>query len=116
MDHKSNITTRIERTLGEIKVEYMYQGQCIGNIVGYPTIGLVSLEVDINHRRQGIGTALVQEYILQCKKFKCKRVVLTCSSDNIAAIRLYQNLGFDCFVEDENSDCLVGDMTCVLAI
>ncbi|KDO32434.1 hypothetical protein SPRG_02910 [Saprolegnia parasitica CBS 223.65] len=74
------IVCRLEETQGVIK--------------GY----IAMLAVEKSFRKHGIGSALVQKAIDQMMRMRCDEVVLETEITNVAAIRLYQNLGF---VKDE---------------
>lgn len=55
--------------------------------------------VDSDCRGQHIGNQMVSEIIEICKDKLLKEVVLDVLADNPAAIKLYQNLGFEQFTE-----------------
>ncbi len=72
------------------------------NIVGY--IGLISAadEADItnvsvskNARRRGIGNALVEKAVEEAVKLGVKKIFLEVRKSNIAAISLYEKIGFE---------------------
>ncbi|EQC41871.1 hypothetical protein SDRG_00727 [Saprolegnia diclina VS20] len=65
-----------------------------GVLKGY----IAMLAVEKSFRKHGIGSALVQKAIDQMMRMHCDEVVLETEITNVAAIRLYQNLGF---VKDE---------------
>lgn len=52
-----------------------------------------------SYQNQGIGTIIMQEIIRFCKKEKVEVIRLTVWSDNIAAKKLYQKMGFASFME-----------------
>lgn len=53
-----------------------------------------SVEVDQDHRRQGIGTQLMQEALALAEKHGVDSVELNVNKDNLAAKRLYEKMGF----------------------
>ncbi|ETV95485.1 hypothetical protein H310_10956 [Aphanomyces invadans] len=65
-----------------------------GVLKGY----IAMLAVDKAFRKHGIGSSLVKKAIDQMIQLECDEVVLETEITNVAAIRLYQNLGF---VKDE---------------
>ncbi len=72
-----------------------------GKAVGYIIYWLLPGEVDIHnlavhpaHRRQGIGTSLLQEVIEEARRNASTRVTLEVRKSNEAAQKLYHSLGF----------------------
>ncbi|CAK4081955.1 unnamed protein product [Aphanomyces euteiches] len=65
-----------------------------GVLKGY----IAMLAVEKKFRKHGIGSSLVKKAIDQMIQLECDEVVLETEITNIAAIRLYENLGF---VKDE---------------
>jgi peptide alpha-N-acetyltransferase len=59
---------------------------------------IAMLAVEENFRKHGIGSSLVKKAIDQMIHLECNEIVLETEITNVAAIRLYQNLGF---VKDE---------------
>ena len=55
---------------------------------------LLTVAVDPQHQRQGIGRALVQKW-LKAAAATCESAFLEVASDNLAARSLYQSLGFE---------------------
>ena len=49
---------------------------------------------DINKRRRGIGTVLLEKLIKMAKQEKIQRILLEVSENNIAAICMYEKVGF----------------------
>jgi ribosomal-protein-alanine N-acetyltransferase len=74
-----------------------------GHLVGYllaapgqqgvETIGILSLGVASQSRGYGVGKALLHYFLQHCPEHT-RRLWLTVSPDNEAALRLYQQLGF----------------------
>ena len=58
------------------------------------TWGLHMLCVDPNYRRLGIGTMLTKRIISFAKHKKAKFLFLSVRRDNLAAVNLYQKMGF----------------------
>jgi len=56
---------------------------------------VLTLATDINKRRRGIGTLLLKKLINLAKKDKVLRIILEVSENNIAAVRMYEKLGFE---------------------
>lgn len=74
-----------------------------GDVIAYGVIApsvnsgsgwLLSLVVSLSHRREGIGTALVNQLLNKARHFALERIYLTVAPDNDAAISLYERLGF----------------------
>jgi ribosomal-protein-alanine N-acetyltransferase len=55
---------------------------------------VLTLATDINKRRRGIGTLLLKKLINLAKKDKVLRIILEVSESNIAAVNMYEKLGF----------------------
>ena len=55
---------------------------------------VLTLATDINKRRTGIGTLLLTKLINLAKKDKVLRILLEVSEKNIAAVSMYEKLGF----------------------
>ena len=55
---------------------------------------VLTLATDINKRRRGIGTLLLTKLINLAKKDKVLRIILEVSENNIAAVSMYEKLGF----------------------
>lgn len=100
---KSYFKSRISRKDGLVLV-----AEIDGKIIGYLCGGLhehgyrekaiyAELEnmiVDKNIRGKGIGTKLVQEFFIWCKKKKVKYIDVTASAKNENGIAFYRKLGF----------------------
>jgi len=61
---------------------------------GVHAVGLVQLEVDHQHRRQGLATLLISEAMRQLHGYGVTRVEVQTMQRNTAAVHLYQRLGF----------------------
>ena len=55
---------------------------------------VLSLATDINKRRRGIGTVLLEKLIKMAKQEKIQRILLEVSENNSAAICMYEKVGF----------------------
>ncbi|XP_019194085.1 PREDICTED: uncharacterized protein LOC109188050 [Ipomoea nil] len=55
---------------------------------------ITKLAVKENYRKQGFGEALLKEAIQKCRTRKVQRVSLHVDPSRIAAMKLYQKLGF----------------------
>ena len=57
---------------------------------------LVAIAVDPRHRREGVGTALLQRVIASCREGRAPLLlVLTVAEDNEPAIALFRRAGFE---------------------
>ncbi|MGH4008160.1 MAG: GNAT family N-acetyltransferase [Pseudonocardiaceae bacterium] len=74
-----------------------------GNVIAYGVIApsvsrgsgwLLSLAVNLSHRRKGIGTALVSQLLDKANFSALEKVYLTVAPGNDAAVSLYERLGF----------------------
>jgi len=65
-----------------------------GRVDGQTRIGLIGLEVSLQHRRKGYGRFLVSEVIRWAREHAVARVEVQTSSTNRPALSLYQSLGF----------------------
>ncbi len=63
--------------------------------VGMQHVGNLGMGLLPEHRRRGIGTALVHETIEQARRFGLTRVQLEVFASNVGAIRLYETTGFE---------------------
>ncbi|MCA8867341.1 MAG: GNAT family N-acetyltransferase [Rhodobacteraceae bacterium] len=68
-------------------------GFLLGRIVG-PEAEILTLAVVPTGRRNGIGRALVDEFLAVAGKHGGENVFLEVASDNLAAIELYRSAGF----------------------
>lgn len=74
-----------------------------GNVIAYGVIApsvhrgsgwLLSLVVDLPHRRKGIGTALLNQLLDKATSSSLERIYLTVAPGNDGAISFYRKLGF----------------------
>ena len=72
-----------------------------GNIIGYAGLQtaldegyITNVAVSQNHRRQGIGKALLAELHKTAERLSLSFISLEVRESNAAAIKLYSNLGF----------------------
>lgn len=70
-------------------------------IIGFAGIKIILDEADVMnivikkiYRNQGVGTLLLNEIILLCKKFNLNSISLEVNEINSSAIHLYENFGF----------------------
>ncbi len=61
---------------------------------GDRSVEIINLAVDIDHQRQGVGTAVVAEVLRRARTQDLDMVELTVHPDNAAAIGLYSDVGF----------------------
>lgn len=81
------------------------EGQAVGFLTGMllsldtkrPMIRsqLLNLYIDQSHRRQGVGEALVEEFISWSKTRKVDRILLSAAAVNTNALLFYKKLGFE---------------------
>jgi ribosomal-protein-alanine N-acetyltransferase len=77
-----------------------FNGELAGYLLAAPSqhgvesIGILSLGVASEYRGYGIGKALMQHFLQHCP-VQTRRLWLTVSPDNAAALQLYQQLGFN---------------------
>lgn len=71
------------------------------NPIGYVGLSVVldegymgNLAVTESYRRRGIGKALMNELIKECKSLDLAFITLEVRASNIPAVKLYQSLGF----------------------
>jgi len=57
------------------------------------------VSVDVEFRRQGVGSLILHQGISIARKIGCKRIVLDVALDNLGAKRLYEKTGFKIFDE-----------------
>ena len=67
----------------------------IGMHVDLESAEIATLFVHPNHRRQGIGEALLKEAIQSLKKRDVKQVLLDVSIHNAPALNMYEKMGFE---------------------
>jgi len=79
-----------------------------GEVIGYIASQIVSymhgvdkllwieyVVVKSEHKRQGIGTALLRRLMVYAKRNNINRIYATINPDNEASIKLYQKMGFN---------------------
>ncbi len=69
---------------------------------GSSTAYLQSLLVDINYRRQGIGSQLIKAVEFEAIQRNYQRLTIMVESDNFVALNLYQKMGFSFFKNSSN--------------
>lgn len=102
---------------------YVYRNQCTpfgiyheDKMVGYvmviydydiPEYDIWHMMIDASEQGHGYGRAALQqvlEYIKQKPFGASSRVALTCNKDNIIALALYQNIGFELTGNDDEDE------------
>lgn len=70
-------------------------------LIGYASVARLPFEAELQailvaepHRRQGVAGCLLQAVIAQARDWECERLLLEVRAGNVAALRLYQRLGF----------------------
>jgi len=83
--------------------DYFLVAKSSGSVVGYVASFLdgsdaeiVSIAVDLKHRRHGIGRVLMMHTLAKLTAFGIQHVSLTVRPANGPAMRLYSTLGFRC--------------------
>ena len=69
-------------------------GFCMGSLY-YKAAELVFFGVSEEHRRKGIGTAMLNEFINRGKSKGAEKFFTDVHTNNEAAIKLYENFGFE---------------------
>ena len=59
----------------------------------YADAELISLYIDKNYSRRGVGTSLLRETIKELKKYNKKTMMLWCIKENKNAIKFYEKIG-----------------------
>ena len=79
-------------------------GYCIGSsVTGHNDKGwILSLAVDENFRRKGIGTELVKKVIDELTIIGCQEILLTVLPKNVSSKKIFEMIGFKKIAEDEN--------------
>jgi ribosomal protein S18 acetylase RimI-like enzyme len=79
------------------------QGKVLGSLYGYalshphraePQFFLYGIDVRPEHRNQGIGTALVRQFVIEAKREKAFEVWVLTDEANRSAIAMYAHAGF----------------------
>lgn len=85
-----------EHPFGEILVEDV-EGRVAGHVIALVVAGeaeIISLAVDPDHQRRGVGTRLLGACLQRWDEAGIERVVLEVRVDNAAAIALYRGASF----------------------
>ena len=61
---------------------------------GRPLINIHDLAVTSEHRRKGVGRALIEEVFRRARDAGCAKVTLEVLDRNVTAKRLYKRMGF----------------------
>jgi len=82
-------------------------GQVIGFLHAQPrpdssTLWINMLAVEEQHRHRGVGHQLVMQFESICRDWNCTRIGLQCARTNVAALGLYEHLGYARLVEALN--------------
>lgn len=72
--------------------------------VGPPRPYLSDLVVSPRHRRKGVGTALIRACEEACTSWGYDRMYLKVAEGNVAAQRLYENLGYQVYLPKNDKD------------
>ncbi|MCQ5340474.1 MAG: ribosomal protein S18-alanine N-acetyltransferase [Candidatus Methanomethylicia archaeon] len=75
-------------------IEEKIIGYCIGIIRNEDIGHIISIAVDKNYRRRGIGTILLRNTINELMKLGARKIRIEVRESNIAAIKLYEKIGF----------------------
>lgn len=82
----------IERGKKEIGGAFLYILRTDPEKKPYGLIGRVF--IDEGYRRQGMGTKLIRKMLVEARRQKCYKVILTCRQSNLQVHRFYKKLGF----------------------
>ena len=83
-------------------------GKVIAYCYGEPSIGLVSLHVEKEYRRKGMGRDLMLQYIEAVSSHsKEDNVRFECHKDNEPALALYKSLGFSVLESREDDETVI---------
>lgn len=70
-------------------------------LIGYASVARLPFEAELqairvaaSHRRQGVASRLLEAVIVQAREWECERLLLEVRAGNVAALTLYQGLGF----------------------
>ena len=81
-----------------LDIGYLWDGASIDNDDLY----ISDIAVNEKCRGRGIGTFILKKSLQLAKDKKCKRVVLDVDPENDIALRLYEKMGFEIFIEENN--------------
>jgi ribosomal protein S18 acetylase RimI-like enzyme len=94
--------TRAEKC-ASIVIQVKRDNSVIGSLCGAPYVGIVSIEVNENERRKGIGTLLLNRYESELAEHtNLVNIVFECHEDNAPALAMYKKLGYK---QTKNDDC-----------
>ena len=74
---------------------YTWEMEGFPQLDGRPRIGLIDMEVEADQRRKGFGRLLVTEILRYARQQSIGVVAVQTRAANIAAISLYQSVGFE---------------------
>jgi RimJ/RimL family protein N-acetyltransferase len=107
-------TTSIDELTNEIKINAFEQDVIVGHLFAFDFIGLVSLEVNEEHRNRGIGSMIMKQYIDLLKNNNVKKCVFTTSQANIPMMKIADKYGFVSKIDDDEQ--YFGDVVCTLGL
>jgi ribosomal-protein-alanine N-acetyltransferase len=97
---ETQLREELARTWARLRVARSESSQVLGYILFWHVtdeIHLLNVAVSPQVRRQGIGRALVLDLLDYARAHAAAKVLLEVRASNAAAIRLYQELGFEEF-------------------
>lgn len=83
--------------MNQEKIDINGKGSCLCTFYnnGKANVMIIdSVEVEKSHRRQGIGTQIIELALALAKKHNVDSVELNVNMDNVAAKKLYEKMGF----------------------
>jgi len=113
VDELHNPRSRIQLAKGD-------DGQLLGYVVYWVVadeVQILDVAVAIPHRRKGVARRLLAYVLDECKAGQTRLFTLEVRQSNIAAIGLYQSLGFQCvatrkgYYSDNKEDALIMNLT-----
>lgn len=86
----------VQKTV-EVKIHGQTIGSCLCTFYNNGKANVMIIDnvgVNDTHRRQGIGTKVIQKALLLAKKHEVDSVELNVNKDNLPAKNLYEKMGF----------------------
>ncbi|HVJ90014.1 MAG TPA: ribosomal protein S18-alanine N-acetyltransferase [Labilithrix sp.] len=97
---EKQLREELGRAWARLRVARAQTGEVVGYILFWHVVDelhLLNVAVATNARRCGIGRALVENLLAYAREHSAVKVLLEVRASNVAAIRLYEGLGFSRF-------------------